>query len=395
IDGLRKKLRLPAWLTPRTALLIFLPVYAAVAVAVDLGRSANQAVVPQDFEVVVRARDRIAAGMDPYVLTDDIPYKYSPFATLPYFLLPDSHAAGWMIYELLVMLGWVAVLGLGVPALDWRKAGLVALGAVLSWKGIRETLDFGQAEFLFLGIGVVAAWLFNRRPLEGALLIGILPWIKLPWGFVWIPFIAEAVLRKDHRRLPQLGLGLLVSSLACGVVLPALALGPTRAWELTVSWHRLVTSQPRALFETRWNQSIWQSLERWFGHDLGSSWPVRAIVVVLAAAAIRSLIRGMARRRPSGPLAWISPWFLLNQLLSPLGWSWGNLLVAGAPLASEDATLRKRSPALHWALVVMIAAGWIIQQKPVAPLFGLERWDDFFSFGSVTLFWLSLLLFVI
>ncbi len=348
-----------------------------------------QNVIPGDFAVYLRAWERVSNGVDPYVASDASPYKYAPGVLGLIALLPQSSpGAAWFAFGTLSILGLAVSLLIGARYPTWKQVGALILGLGLSWKGILETLDYGQMELLILGIAVLATSMTRRAAAISGFLAGTLPWLKLPWVMLLIPLLLS--LRGASRgRYSNFLSGYLASCVFWGAALPALLFGPDRALLLSQSWVELLRSQPSSLFLSDINQSAWVTAWRWIGGTLS----LAVTAIVMGAVLGRMILRTGACTRAShtSPLATISPWLILVQLLNPLSWRWGSVFVLGIPflaLGKLDTKARRYS-ILIASLVALILLS--LQLNPVARALGFEHWTELHGFGIITLFWLVLL----
>ena len=102
----------------------------------------------------------------------------------------------------------------------------------------------------------------------------------------------------------------------------------------------------------------------------------------------RTLTRVAIRKR--NPLAWITPWLLLMQLIQPLSWRWASLFLVGAPLACLPEHRRKMTRR-EKVLIPLTFILYLFQQNPVLKLFGMRHWTELHGTGLITLYWLSFL----
>jgi hypothetical protein len=351
--------------------------------------------VPHDFEVPILARDRLAQGLDPYVVTDPFPYKYSPFAAIPFLLLPSDHAVAWVVYKGISVVSLALVILFGIRPITWTRVGLAALGAALAFKGTLSVFHAGQIEMLLLLIAVGATLAYRKSPLVAGVLVGLLPFFKLPLGFLFLPFLAVAAKEifetGNYRQLIRLSCGIAVTAVLCGVLVPGLVLGFKETYAYTLSWMELLKVQPEILYHEPLNQSIWSAGLR-LPAPLGGSLILKAAILLLIAATVFVLIRDHMRRwQPSDGLAWISPWLLLTQLINPLGWAWGGVYVLGLPLAMERSGAFRSGRWLPRLLWVIVACGVLGQNKPFPQLLGFHSWEDACAYGTFTYFWVALL----
>ena len=346
--------------------------------------------LPADFSVYLNAWKRVSSGQSPYIPSEGSPYKYSPGVLALMKLLPANPGYAWFVYGALSVFSLAFALLIGSRYRSWREVLALLLGLALSWKGILETLDYGQLELLILGMAMGAAAALPRWPSMAGILLGTIPWFKLPWGFLVLPFFLYSLTqvspqeRKSH--LSQLFSGCLLASFIWGAAVPSLLFGPERAMELSKAWLAVLHAQPPNLYFSDINQSLWISANRWLGVESGS---VSILALGLAGTAA-GLMMGRLICRPREPgediAKWAAPWFLLTQLLNPLSWRWGSVFAIGMPFADQ----RRKGP-LRWVLLAILAVFWLGQQNPVLKLFGLNHWSVLHHYGWITGYWISLL----
>ncbi|MCM2279457.1 MAG: glycosyltransferase 87 family protein [Oligoflexia bacterium] len=338
--------------------------------------------IPGDFAVYLRAWQRAQAGLDPYVATDFSPYKYAPGVLFLFSLLPADPNQAWMAFGAASIAAFLAAILIGVRLESWRSVGLLLVGLALSWKGVLETLDYGQLEFLILLLATLAARLYAFWPATAGFLLGLLPGFKLPWILFFLPFVLRAL---SHAEIPyprnrfyrRLASGYFLAWFFWAAALPSLIFGPERAKELSQSWLKLLQLQPKELYLSDINQSLFS-----FGLRLTGENPERVLALMLLAsgALLAILIRRNRGYDPRcGALAWITPWLLFTQLANPLAWRWGSVFAVGAPLCARRSW--------GWGLVLVL---WLLQQTPVVKLLGFSHWTDLHGYGVITLYWLAL-----
>lgn len=352
--------------------------------------------VPMDFEVPILARDRFLQGINPYIPEEFLPYKYSPFAVVPMILLPKDHTAAWFYYKIVCVLSLAATLYYGFRPITWKRVGLAVLGVIFAWKGFTMVLYYGQLEFIMYLLAVVAVIVFRKSLFWSGVIIGMMPWLKLPFGFMFIPFLIEAARmsyqEKSYKKFLQLCTGLGVSAVLYGFLIPGAAFGFSETIEHTKNWYLLVKTQPQALFEEPLNQSVWIAAWRWLGPVGHSIWVKGALILATLAAIYLIAQRHMKRWDTRSPLVWITPWILLNQIINPLAWVWGGLYVMGAPLALEDSEKKSTQPVwLKSVLWVMVIIGLLLQQRGLPQFLGVETWEGLFQYGSLSFYWLAVL----
>jgi len=385
-------------------------IIAAAAVTLWIRYPVNQSFgegqVPGDFAVYHQAWQRVSAGQNPYVTTDPSPYKYSPgiltiMGGLEKAVGSTSIDRAWFVF------GSFSILLLAVGLLSGDRfrsnASLVALllGLILSWKGILETLDYGQLELIIFGVAMLATVSLRRASPISGLLAGTLPWIKLPWVLLAFPLIVILLMRKGTK-LSRFFSGYFASCFIWGAALPAMVYGSERAKELSQAWIALLKAQPESLYYSDINQSIWITANRWISQwpalGLGDS-PEALLIGVGIAALILGLVVGRMTQKTAergqsvqfSALAAIAPWLLLTQLLNPLSWRWGSVFALAAPFATLGTKGEVRRGPLRVVVMAFILTLWLLQQNPVVRALGYNHWTELHSAGVITLYWIGLL----
>ena len=354
--------------------------------------------VPEVFRIYSEIWAKLQSGENPYVLSGYATFNFSPAFLSFIRVLPNSPQDAYFWFSLLSIALFSVSLYSGARYRSWKDVGLLLAGLALAWRGVLEALQYGQVELILFFILITASSLFSRWPFFTGSLLGILPWIKAPYGFLMIPFILAANRREvfgDPRpTLPRLKLlfsGILFSSVFWGAAIPSLTFGPDRALELSIAWGKMMKVQPSQFFLVGTNQSLWVAMERWFNLNSAAEFGVGAILGGW-------LLGVLLMRRPASPAAqdsfiWITPWLILTQLLNPLSWRWGSLFVVGACFSA----FRPSRPRLGFFRVILwigIIVLFLLQQNfIVQPFFNLPTWTDLNDLGTVTLYWL--LLFVV
>lgn len=383
---------------PRVARLLAAAILGCVAAALaSRYLFAHHGVIPGDFEVYLRAWQRVSGGQTPYVAADTSPFKYSPGALALVQFLPRDPEKAWQVFGGLSIAGLVGALLFGVTYRGLRSVGRLVLGLVIAWKGIIETLDYGQLELLILALGVGAAASFETLPVLSGLLLGLLPGFKLPWALLFVPFLLASRMepRRRAHRFRRFLSGYLGGWLLWAEAAPSLTFGRDRALVLSRQWIELLRSQPRSLFESDINQSVWQSV--WVTTQKLGLAPLVAmgsacILVgwMLGRLVARSQQTASGRIASGQALGWISPWLLYTQWVNPLAWRWGSALAVGMPFAWER--MRHRgSRMFRWTVGTWIAFLWLLQQTPFLRLLGIHHWTDLHPYGVVSFYWLLLI----
>lgn len=324
---------------------------------------------PQDFLVFHRAGLEAAQGGEIYRPTDPLPFKNAPGALEIFRLLPDEPVTAWLVFKALSIAVAFSAL---FPLFGFerrRDLALLGLGLLLSWRGIIETLDFGQLELFGMGGILWAAFAQARgRAFSVGVALAFLPLFKPAWALLWLYFW----LRAGPRRA-RLTLGLGGGSIVGWGLLPLLMEGPERAIALTRAWVAQLGAQPAALFSGAdvFNQNLFIACARWFGSGLGFG---IALVVALSGVAL------LYARRARPWQEQIGPWLIFMQLLNPLAWRWGSVFLLALPpaLAREKVT---RTTALGWGVCGLLAI-----------VFGGTKSDTWGAAYWMTLYWGAVLM---
>jgi hypothetical protein len=227
--------------------------FAAGYFLLDVGQRARVDRGPRhhrtDFTVYQAAARALRQGTDPYEARNPRGWRYVYPPLLAVLLMPlatwDAPKAALVFYVISLLayglaLGLLARLprGRGGPALGW---GSVAVGAVVCLGFAHQGFQRGQVTHLLLGLQVAAlAALLGRRLLLAGLLLGLAAVLRLtpllPAGAVALGLLAAALRGGGHAPWLRYAGGLAAGLLLGFVVLPAVALGPTRAEAVTRRW---------------------------------------------------------------------------------------------------------------------------------------------------------------
>ncbi|MBC7691164.1 MAG: DUF2029 domain-containing protein [Methylotenera sp.] len=372
---------------------------------------------PGDFKVYLRAWERVNGGESPYVATDFSPYKYSPGVLGLIQVLPSAPVDAWFAFSTFCIVLFALALLAGARYRSWKDVLALGTGLGLAWKGILETLDYGQIEMLIFSIAIFSAATFARFTFFSGLLLGILPWLKLPWILLVVPFVLAASRmnslsdagekKPPARRLRLFVSGFVFSSFIWGAAVPSLVFGPERAMSLSQAWLNVLKKQPPELFASNINQSLWvtstRMLSRLFGASGGQSSLLSLAIPALIAATLLGLL---IRRRPKtvssqDTMSWLTPWMIFIQLVNPLSWRWGSVYLVGALFSSRRSQFAKSPLArnfliegvavrpLLWGGVFVV---WALQLNPVLRLMGIQHWTELHGYGVVTIYWFLILL---
>lgn len=352
--------------------------------------------VPQDFGVYLRAWTRFLQGETPYVSSEYSSFKYSPGFLALIGILPKLPQDAWFAFSTISIAGLALSLMIGARYRQWKDVLFLVLGLGLAWKGILETLDYGQIELFVLMLVIVSTASFTRFTILSGAIIGMLPWLKLPLLFLAVPFVLaasrwqpDAEGKPPLRRLKLFVSGFLLSSVFWGAAVPSLAFGPERALKLSQEWYQLLKEQPSALFASDINQSLWVTVFRLLGENHLVAYGISGIVGGL-------LLGLLVLRRPHTPTAqdsfvWATPWLIMAQLVNPLSWRWGSVYLVGACFS----TFRPGRRFLWFRGVLWLGVifFFLLQQNLfVRNVLGLSHWTELHDLGVVTGYWILLLL---
>lgn len=315
-------------------------------------------------------------------------------------LLPKDPRMSWIVFSIITLLVWMLMLALGADYHTPTQALSLAIGLLLSWKGALETFDFGQFEFWCLSFAIGAAMAMRKLPAVSGMLLGTLPWIKLPWGFLLLPFLTYYYSQHRWSRLSQFFGGFFFTTFIWLVALPGLTWTPEIAFQYTREWVQLLGSQPEHLFVSDFNQSVLGSLKRWTELlQISLSWSLPAALAVLGLLFGRLVSKRLkdSLGTPDStitPLAWVTPWLLFMNLLSPVAWRWSSCLMIGVPFVMGEKRLGERR-AIWWIGLLVFAALYALQLNPVVRSLGFEHWTSLHPYGIITGYWLVALLLIV
>ncbi|MBL7714655.1 MAG: hypothetical protein JNL01_04250 [Bdellovibrionales bacterium] len=358
--------------------------------------------IPKDFLATFKATEKLRQGADPaaiYDPKDPEAYQFSPGLLAVSKLLPRNAYQAWFWFSTMNLLLFAIALMWATSYSTHRSVFLLLVGLLMGWKGIIETLDNGQPELFIFGLGLCAAALLGRLTFISGFIAGLMPWIKGPWILMSLPFFTAAT-RRTERRGQQFFSGYLAGSFAFGAAIPSIVLGSERARDLSRGWVDLIKYQSANLFNSSLNQSVWASAPRWL-----TEYPVLSLGLaslflgmLLGILMVQASDHGYFRK--TSPIAWVSPWFLFIQLMSPLGWRWGSVFMIGAPLAAESRTTHAAHEQGHssmswawwgkrrWYLVFALSVLFLLQQNPLTEFLGFGHWTELHGSGIVTAYWL-------
>lgn len=353
--------------------------------------------VPGDFGVYHLAGMRSIRLENPYQVQESSPYKYSPSALIPLQLLPEDQNVAWIAFKIISVLLFTAALFLGVYQYTWKNLLLILAGVVLAWKGIIETLDYGQLEFFIFFTSILCARIFQKRPLRAGVIMGAMPWLKLPWLLLSAPYFLS-LLGKDRKKAVHYFLSYGFSFLGFGLLLPFLFFGKARFLEWTQSWLVLLKVQPESLFLGGLNQSFWSTAQRLFQMNTGIG-KIAAVLMGLVLiifsvklifkTVIKLNVDSKTKHENLNPIAWITPWLIFMQLLNPLSWRWSSMMLVGVffSLPSKLETTQKREKIFYFVSFIFFIVLFVFQIMPWKS-FGMGEWAEYWNtLGLVTLYW--------
>ncbi|MBY0471937.1 hypothetical protein K2X30_12290 [bacterium] len=342
--------------------------------------------LPSDFLGFIKGWKQLSRTSSVEELMEHSQFKYSPGLLAVFSLLShDSPIVAWFVYSTFCILLLGLTLFLGFRYATWRSVGMLLVGLVLAWNGFLGILANGQLEILILAIAVGAGAILKDWPFFSGLLLGCLPWFKLPWILLVFPFML--MLHSVRRRFRLFFSGYLLSCFIWAAMVPSLILGPERAILVSQKWFTLLQNQSLSLYLTPENQSVWVSAIRWFEGNMELALGVACLLtsVILARFTIRSALTPLPTKNV---FAWLSPWLVLNQVLTPMSWRWGSIFLLGMPFAIRYSVRGKWARISIWVLVTIL---WMIQMNWFIQIIGLGVWNDLYLYGYITFFWLVLL----
>ncbi len=349
--------------------------------------------VPADFKVYHTAVNRVKKGMNPYLPSEKSPYKYSLAALVPLQVLPEEAGWAWAIFKLFCLVAWGAAIGMGANFSRWREVSCLLVGLALSWKGLIETLEYGQIEFLVLFISTLAIWLWEKKICFAGLILGSLVWFKLPWGFLIFPFFIQSFKLQPLDRW-RLIFGFLVGLIGLGILVPIFLFGIKNTFFWTQSWVDLLIHQPEELYRSDLNQSLWNSSARWIAMwGRVGFWMAGGCIFLSLYAFFKLTLKSVSQHSFQSPLREMIPWLILMQLMNPLGWRWGSLLLIGAPFAQVSLEKKSRlQNGMRVFLYLGVVILFILQFPWGSSILGLAHRFDFSLYGGVSVYWILILI---
>jgi hypothetical protein len=342
-----------------------------------------------DLTVYLAAAAALRDGEDPWQARSPRGwrYVYPPLLALlvrPLLLL-DVPDAAFVFYLVSVAAGaaawWALARSIGPPGpAAGRGARAATVGFLVAGPFVVQTLQRGQVTLLLLALQALAlAALLRGRWLLSGLLLAVGVALRLTPALAAGTTALALVAARDRTCLRALGrfaAGLAAGGLAAFVVLPVLALGPSRALEVTRTWlaegRRTFAAAPGEATDLMAegkidehsfkNQSPRRVLATWSGHD-GASSPADLVVVdrlALAVAAAALLLtaaaaaRGARGRSPARTRLLFAAAVLVPVLVTR--YAWPVHFVAAVPLLAEcvarGASRRHRAALLVFLLAV-------------------------------------------
>jgi hypothetical protein len=292
--------------------------------------------------------------------------------------LPDDPLRAWLVFGGMSLFFWILVILLLARFKTWGDFLKLFLGLLLSWKGVLETFDYGQMEFVIWLLAVSGARLFFVSRFWSGIFLGFLPAFKLPWAILAVPFLIQEGALVFFR-------GYLIAWVLWLGVIPLSIFGFDLALRLTQAWMGILRVQPHELYLSNINQSFLGVGLRVF-HSMGT----QGYVLALASTLIISggVLGLMIRRTQSAHLRNPTGWLIFTQLVNPLAWRWGSVFALGTPFSVQVIRpIRWQT----WSLWVCLAVLWALQQSPVVQFLGFSHWTDLHSYSLITLYWLVLL----
>lgn len=340
--------------------------------------------LPKDFAVFSIALERFRQGLSPYDAHIVMTYKYSPgFFSILHALWPpisdsSSHIAWWCFKAFSLVL-WLCTMILCFPVHNRKNFLALLIGLAFCWKGLIETLDFGQLEYVLFSLTFFAAYWESRSlffTVIAGILAGLLPWIKLPFALVPVILFLHSQSKK------RFSSGVFISAIFMGVILPVFTFG-NRFFSIYCDWFEALKNQSaEILIQEPANQSLLATLSR------SGVPPLFATLICAALIAIFlihewSLVRKKANSRDELPTRILTLLLLVN----PLSWRWAGLFLIGVP-----GILMQKSRGFLFTLSLLLFFLWLIQLNPISKFLGFARWTDLYPYGVITLTWILCLI---
>ena len=350
---------------------------AFAALVVVAATSARVRAGMVDFEVYVRAGQRILDGQMLYQPTDGhYMFKYLPPSALlfvPFAWLPLAVAKTVWVAISLLALGWsFALVDELVPAPPGRYV-LPICAAVLG-KYILHELRLGQINIVVMTVMLLGIRALSRedqppRNASAGLFAGAATALK-PYAAVFIPWF---VLARNWTAA-----AVACVALAIALLIPAAIYGLHGNIELLRAWATTLSQSTPGLLTNADNVSVIAFFTKWLGDPRRALIPAAITLAVLALAMLAVIVRGGDRPRKrvlEGAML-----MTLVPLASPTGWDY--TFVAALPavaliLAAIDAFPK---PAR-----VLLAANLTVIGLAIFDLMGRQAYGTFMQWSVTTI----------
>ncbi|MBZ4422775.1 glycosyltransferase family 87 protein [Myxococcus sp. RHSTA-1-4] len=304
-----------------------------------------------DWRVFYDAGAHALAGQALY-RPEDLPwvYKYAPvtaYLFAPFALLPQGVARwAWVLLTAAMLvrsyLLWASQLPRPLPT--WAHGLVLAVGLPF----FKHLFRYGNCDSLLLWLALESEALRTKRPLASGAMLALACVFKPPLALL----VLVALRAREWQRVAATG----AAALAL-LALPALQLGPARAWGELQAWRAMLADSTGPMLCANQNQSV-------FGMACWVSSPAEGVRYTLLAAGLGAvlvaslawLLVALARADPAAERRALTAVALYcTAVLSPLGWR--NNLVSLMPLTYllVEAALRLRSRAT-WAAALVAPA---------------------------------------
>ncbi len=375
-------------------LLVFAFLAFLLSLRVTLTFFEHSTYVPTDFRTYWLTSERLTQGASLYVPSDSSPYKYSPaFAMLfrgSFFVLPQPLAIYlWSILSIALYLSGLALLvhrTLRDSKPTLFSIAVFSLSMALSWRGILETLAYGQIDLIVGGVFLVLS-IGALRPSQRSYTQGIAN--ALLWTFLLLV-------------KPQLGLSFPAFAWILGLrfviqvtgftvlaySIPFIVLGPSKGWNQLLEWiHCLQIQQTPAFIAGSLNQSLAATLARTFQSLESVGWMTTAGCFMHLGIFLVYVLQSINhRKRKQGAFSTEDRFILLGWglggylLFSPLSWRWFNLFWPPLVLFLVSAG-RGRVAAISWAILGVLSWGGLwrllsIDTHDFVSLSGFQTWAN-------------------
>ena len=335
---------------------------------------------PGDFEVYRVALSRLDAGLAVYQISDLNPYKYSPA-----FLWIFKWAFGWSRDPWPWFLGfslsaWCGSLWMFLKSLrieGWLGSVALVIALLLGFRGILETLGYGQVDLLLHSVVLIAysRWLGGvsekGKGLESILIgvgfAGVLV-VKPPFLLLMVPFF----LARNWTVA-----GSMVLSLFAFLGIPFVMKGAGGGMALYSEWFALLQQQHTPEYLTgNMVQNLSATICRWFG-ILDQVHRIQHGIEILTLCFFGVLWFRRVRMTPG----WILSFLPLHFLVYPVTYRTTLFSLIPVYLWLFFGYLHRRFTGITLILGLLSALLLLLATREGAQILGIQDWDRLSALG--------------